>query len=91
MRKIQRLLGEMFVEKELVTEDQIQVIVEEQLQVQDKKFIGEMLVERGIVTEDDLGMTLAKQFGIEFVNLANEEIDWDVPAGLSSSFINTHK
>ncbi len=89
MRKKGKYLGEMLAGKGLVTEDQLQAMMQEQLK--NKKFLGEMLVESGLITEDDLFKTIAEQFDIEFVQLADEEIDWDVPAGLSSSFINNHR
>jgi len=56
-----------------------------------EKLLGEMLVEKGLVTEDDLCVTLAEQYDIEFIKLANEEINWDAPKGFSFSFINKHR
>jgi len=91
MQKIKKRLGEMFVEKGLVTEDQVQDVLQEQTKTQNKNFIGEMFVEKGFVVEDDLLMTLAEQFGIEFVELAKKDIDWEVPARFSSSFIDQHR
>jgi len=89
MKKKGKYLGGMLVGKGLLSEDQLQVTIEEQLK--NKKFLGEMLVEKGLITEDDLFGTIAEQFGIEFVQLADEKIDWDVPIGFSSSMITEHK
>lgn len=89
MRKKGKYLGEMLVGKGLVTEEQLQAMMKEQLK--NKKFLGEMLVESGLITEDDLFRTIAEQFDIEFVQLADEEIDWDVSIGFSSSMITEHK
>jgi len=91
LRKKEKLLGEMFVEKGLVTEDQVQAVIQEQEQLTNKKLLGEMLVEKGLITEDNLFMTLAEQFSIEYMKLADKEIDWDVPTGLPSSFITKHR
>jgi len=91
MKKIEKLLGEMFVERGVVTAEQVRVMIQEQLQAQDKKFIGAMLNEGGFITEDDLFITLAEQFGIEFTELGKKEINWNVPTGFSPSFIKTHK
>jgi len=89
MKKKGKYLGEMLVGKKLITEEQLQAIIQEQLK--NKKFLGEMLVENGLITEDDLFMTIAEQFDIDFVQLADEEIDWDVSSGFSSSMITEHK
>lgn len=89
MKKKGKYLGEMLVSKGLVTEDQLEKIMQEQLK--NKKFLGEMLVESGLLSEDDLFATIAEQFSIEFVQLEDEEIDWDVSIGFSSTMITEHK
>lgn len=89
MRKKGKYLGEMLVGKGLLTEEQLQKVMEEQLK--NKKFLGEMLVESGMITEDDLFQTIAEQFDIEYVSLKDEDIDWDVSIGFSSSMITEHK
>ena len=89
MRKKGQYLGEMLVGKGLVTEDQLEATIKEQLK--NKKFLGQMLIESVLVSEDDLFKTIAEQFDIDFVQLADEEIDWDVSAGFSSSMITEHK
>jgi len=91
LRKKEKLLGKMFIEKELVTEEQVQAAVQEQNQLANKRLLGEMFVEKGYITEDNLFMTLAEQFGIEFIKLADEKIDWDLPKGFSSSFVTEHR
>jgi type IV pilus assembly protein PilB len=47
MKKKGKYLGEMLVKKGLITENQLQEIIQEQLR--NKKFIGEMFVEKGII------------------------------------------
>ena len=89
MKKKGKYLGEMLVDKGFVTKDQIEKIMQEQLK--NKKFLGEMLVESGLLSEDDLFATIAEQFSIEFVQLEDEEIDWDVSIGFSSTMITEHK
>jgi type IV pilus assembly protein PilB len=89
MRKKGKYLGEMLVDKGLLTDDQLQAMMQEQLK--NKKFLGQMLVEKGLITENELFQTIAEQFNIEFVGLADEEIDWDVALGFSSSIITEHK
>ena len=89
MKKKGKYLGEMLVKKGLISEDQLQEMIQEQLS--NKKFIGEMFVEKGIIDEDDLYATIAEQFNIEYVSLKNEKIDWEVASGFSSSMITDHK
>jgi len=89
MKKKGKYIGEMLVMKGLVTKDQLQAMIQEQLR--NKKFIGEMLVEKGIVDEKDLCLTIAEQFDIEFISLKDEEIDWDVSIGFSSAIMTEHK
>ena len=40
----------------------------------DNKRIGETLVSMGVVTEDDVTEAVAKQFGLEYVNLDDVQI-----------------
>jgi len=89
MKKIAKLIGQMFIEKGFITDEQVQSAVMEQFK--NKIFLGEMLVEKGLITEDDLFETIAEQFDIDFVQLADEKIDWDVSARFSSSMITKHK
>jgi len=89
MRKKGKYLGEMLIAKGLVTEEQLQATIKEQLK--NKKFLGEMLVESGLITEEELFKTIAEQFDIDYVELSDEEIDWDVSIGFSSSMITEHK
>ncbi len=89
MRKKGKYIGEMLVKKGLITEDQLQAIIKEQLR--NKKFLGEMLVEKGLVEEEELFATIAEQFDIEFISLKKEDIDWEVTTSFSSSMIKEHK
>ena len=41
------------------------------------KRLGEVLVEKGIITEDILTKVLAKQFGIEYINVDKASIPTD--------------
>jgi len=89
MKKKGKYLGEMLVNKGLVSDDQLQAIIQEQLK--NKKFLGEMLVEKGIIDEKDLFETIAEQYNINFVSLKDEQIDWETAIGFSSSMITEHK
>jgi len=81
----------MLVEKGLVDQDQVEITVEEQRKIQDRKFIGEMLVDRGLIDQGNLSSVLAAQFSIGYVRLTNVKINWDSLTGFSSSFITKYR
>ena len=89
MRKKGKYLGEILVSKGLITDSELQMIIQEQLR--NKKFIGAMLIEKGLISEDDLLITLAEQFDIEPIRLKDVEIDWEVVTKFSSSMITDYK
>ena len=89
VKKSKKYIGEILLEKGLITNEQLQKTIEEQMK--HKQFLGEMFVKKGIISEDDLLKTLAEQFNIDFVHLKDEAIDWEVAKGFSSSLITDHK
>ena len=89
IKKKQKYLGEILVHKGLISDQQLQKVIEEQMR--NKKFLGSMLVEQGLISEDDLLAALAEQFNIEPVFLKDEKIDWEVAASFSTSLITDHK
>jgi len=89
MKKKGKYLGEILVEKGLITEQELQKVIEEQLK--NKKFLGMMLVDKGLITEDELLATLAEQFDIEPVHLKGVDIDWEGAFEFPSALIVGHK
>lgn len=89
MKRRGKYLGEILLEKGLITEKELQTVIEEQLR--NKKFLGMMLVEKGIITEDDLLKTLADQFDVEPVQLKDVKIDWEGALEFPSALISDHK
>ena len=89
MKKKGKYLGEILVGKGLITDSELQMVIQEQLR--NKKFIGAMLIEKGLISEDDLLITLAEQFDIEPIRLKDVEIDWEVVTKFSSSMITDYK
>ena len=78
----QQLLGELFVEKGLITPEELAQALAQQ-QTSDKR-IGQILVEMGLVSRPDLGTMLAEQLGVE---LAKQE---GFGAGLWSEIKRRH-
>ncbi len=60
---IWRPLGELLVEKSLVTEDEIELALTEQ--AESGRLLGAILVERGYVSGPALAVALAEQYGVE--------------------------
>jgi hypothetical protein len=60
---IWRPLGELLVEKELVTEDELELALAEQADT--GRLLGAILVERGYVSGPALAVALAEQYGVE--------------------------
>jgi type IV pilus assembly protein PilB len=62
-----KLLGEVLVEAGLITEVQLAEAME--LQKQSKERLGRVLIGMGVGTEKDIALAIAKQLGLEFVDL----------------------
>src|SRR3989338_5414034 len=89
IKKGKKYIGEILVEKGLVTYEQLQSVIEEQMK--NKQFLGEMFVKKGIISEDNLLEVLAEQFNLDFVRLKDMPIDWEVAKRFSISLITEHK
>ena len=89
MKKINKRLGEILIEKNLVTDEQLQAALTEQYL--SKEFLGTILVKRGLVTEANLLKTLAEQFGIPYLSIKNRYLDLNLSKKFSASFITDRK
>jgi type IV pilus assembly protein PilB len=66
-------LGELLIEKGLITQAQLdEALVERR---QNGGLVGEALVRLGFIFEDELARTLAEQAGVPFVNLDANSVD----------------
>jgi type IV pilus assembly protein PilB len=72
MKKVKEL-GDVLVQEGLVTEEQLSRAAEEQERA--GKSLGRVLVDLGILKEPDLVAALARQVGLEFVDLSEHAID----------------
>ncbi|MFH0940279.1 MAG: hypothetical protein V1840_00295 [Candidatus Omnitrophota bacterium] len=66
-------LGEILINKGLITFDQLLQSFEEQKN--SSKSVGEILIDKGFVKESDLMEGLSKQYAIPYVKLSNYEIN----------------
>ena len=67
-------LGEVLINEELITTEQLEEILEFQKKDVSGMPLGELLVEKGILSQEVVQTALAKKLGIPFVNLRQYEI-----------------
>ena len=73
---INKKLGEILVEQDLITQSQLNIALE--LQKEKGGLIGELLVELKFVHEEDIAKTLTAQYGFAYLPLSNYEIDQEL-------------
>ena len=83
--KEKKLLGEILIEKGLLTEEQLAKALEEQ--VSTKELLGVILVRKGFVKQKDLLVALSERFNLPLVDLNAMRIDWDMLKYFSSSLV----
>ena len=81
MDKETKRLGNLLLESGLITEEQLEYVLEVQ-KTTDKK-IGEIFVEEGIISEDEVIEMLEFQFGIPHIDLNKHLIDSEIPRLIS--------
>src|SRR5687768_4028208 len=78
-----RQLGEVLLEQGLITQQQLDESVDEQQRL--GKSLGRILIDKSLVTERDLVSALAKQIGMDFVDLSDFDIDASASALISDT------
>ncbi|MFN3995461.1 MAG: GspE/PulE family protein [bacterium] len=86
-----KLIGQVLVEKGLVTNEQIQQALEYQKTKYPNKRIGEILVEIGFITEEDLARALAESLNIPYIDILNTNIDEDLFLKIPPKIIYQYK
>ena len=82
-------LGEVLVDEGLITTDQLAKASEEQERV--GRSLGRVLIDLGLVNEPDLVAVLARQIGLQFVDLAEYQIDPTAAALLSEQVARRYR
>jgi len=78
-------LGEILVEKGLITQEALNDAISEQRET--KEFLGAILLKRKRIKEADLLTALSEQFHIPIFSLKDKYIDWNLVKGFSASLI----
>ncbi len=82
-------IGEILIEKKLITDEQLQNALQEQART--KEFLGDILLKKRYIQEEDLLLVLSQQFNLRVVVLINRYIDWGVVKSFSSSLVFDYK
>ena len=68
-------LGEILVNNNLITKEQLAHALEEQKQAGSQVRLGTVLTRNGVISEEDLVSFLSRQYGVPSINLGEVEID----------------
>ena len=82
-------LGALLIEEGLLTEAQLDAALSEQ--ARGGKPLGRLLIEQGTISEAELVRTLARQVGLEFVDLSDRAIDGSVASLVSESLARRYQ
>ena len=82
-------LGEILVEKGLLTPNQLYEALE--IQKKTHKRLGEILIEKGLIKEEDLVKVLACQFNLEYVDLDKCKVSKEALQVFSPDIVKQHR
>ena len=83
------LLGQLLINKSLITIDQLEAALREQKK--SDGFLGSTLIKMGYISEDDLFQVLAEQLGVEYVKLKNRHIEPEIIEKVPAKFASHYK
>ncbi len=82
-------IGELLIEKGLITPQQLEDALEDQKRT--KEFLGSVLIRRKVIKEEDLITVLSEQYKIPYVSIRYDYIDWAFVSKFSPQLIVEHK
>ena len=83
-------LGELLVERGLLSEAQLRDALEEQKRCGHRKLLGEILIELSIVSEEQVVEALASAYGVPYAKLTPRLADPRITDKLPRDFMDTH-
>jgi len=84
-------IGSRLLEKKVISEDQLNIALKEQIRTQNKKTIGAILVDMGFITEGALGEILNESSGIKKFDIRASIIDPRLVKKVPKDFANHNK
>jgi len=88
MAKKRRRLGEILYSRKLIDKNGLVKALEKSKA--DNKRLGETLVGMGLVSEDDVTMAIAKQFGLEYIDLDEQSIPQSAQKLIPEELVKKH-
>jgi type IV pilus assembly protein PilB len=88
MAKKRRRLGEILYSRKLIDKDGLVKAMKKSKA--DNKRLGETLVGMGLVSEDDVTMAIAKQFGLEYIDLDEHSIPQNAQKLIPEELVKKH-
>ena len=83
-------LGELLIEREIVTAEQIETALAEQREKGHRKLLGELLVEMGYCTENQIASALAQSYDVPYAQIGPKICDPKVLEILPREFLEEH-
>jgi type IV pilus assembly protein PilB len=83
-------LGQLLLERNIVTAEQIERALTEQKEKGHRKLLGELLVEMGYCTENQIASALAKAYGVPYAQVGPKICDPKVLEKLPRDFLEEH-
>ena len=84
-------IGELFLRKGLITNDQLFSALEKQKQLGGHKQLGDLLVSMGCVTERDRVRVLGEHWGVGYVDLSQAELEPGIAHMISQDLARRYK
>lgn len=85
-----RRIGQILVDLGFITDDQLEMLLEEQEQ-RPGELIGKIAEDIGLITDDQLCQALAEQMNMQVVNLADIELDAEVVGTLTETMAQLYR
>ena len=84
-------IGQIFISAGLITEEQLNQAIEKQRQLGTSEKIGDVLVNMGLITERDKAKCLGLQWGIQYVDLTEYQIEPEIVKCISQDLARRYK
>ena len=85
-----RRIGQVFVDLGFVTDEQLEVLLEEK-QHQPGQLIGQIAEEMGLITDDQIAQALAEQMGMQVVDISELKIEPEVIGEVSETMAQLYR
>ncbi|MHC4399651.1 MAG: GspE/PulE family protein [Planctomycetota bacterium] len=85
-----RRIGQIFIDLGFITEDQLEMLLEEQQQ-RPGELLGRVAVEIGMLTEEQVAQALAEQMGLQVINLSEVVISQEVLTHVTEPMANLYR